>query len=74
MDVAQLGLKPGQWLVANCGKMPSEKNCRLVMMAPADQREDLLDAGVAHAVKSHGHQESPELREGVAKTLEEVTV
>ncbi|MBI2051339.1 DUF1059 domain-containing protein [Candidatus Roizmanbacteria bacterium] len=54
--------------------MPSEKNCRLVMMAPADQREDLLDAGVAHAVKSHGHQESPELREGVAKTLEEVTV
>ncbi len=50
--------------------MPSEKNCKLVMMAPADQKEDLIDAEVAHAVKSHGHQDTPELREKISKTIE----
>lgn len=74
MDTLQLGLNPGQWIVADCGKTPSVKNCKLVLMAPVDQREDLLDASVAHAVKSHGHQETPELRDELSKTLEEVTL
>jgi len=70
----KLNLAPGKWVVANCGKMPSEKNCKLVMMAPEGQKEDLLDAGVAHAVKSHGHTETPELRNEIAQTLETVEV
>lgn len=70
--MAQLNLAAGKWVVGDCGKTPSVKNCKLVMAAPEDQREDLLDAGVAHAVKTHGHQESPGLRQEINKMLEVV--
>ena len=55
MGIGQLGLTGGTWLVANCGKFPSEKNCKLVIMAPASQKDDLIDAAATHAVESHGH-------------------
>jgi hypothetical protein len=42
------------------------------MMAPEGQREDLLDAAVAHAVKTHEHQDNPELRGEIAKLIESV--
>lgn len=70
MGVETLHLAPGRWLAANCGSMPSEKNCRLVIMAPEDQKDDLLDAAVEHAVKSHGHTDTPELRAEIGKGLE----
>lgn len=70
MDTAQMGLSQGTWVVANCGKFPSEKNCQLVMMAPVAQKEDLLDAAVAHAIKSHGHEDKPELRDQLGQILE----
>jgi hypothetical protein len=72
MEASRLGLASGDWLVANCGKYPSERNCRLVLMGPADQRQDLIDAAVAHAVKHHGHEDSPQLREELGKFLETV--
>lgn len=72
MDTTQMGLAQGTWVVANCGKLPSEKNCQLVMMAPVAQKEDLLDAAVAHAIKSHGHEDKPELRDQVGQLLETV--
>jgi hypothetical protein len=72
MDVKQLGLAPGKWVVANCGKFPSEKNCKLVIMAPASQREDLIDAAASHAVKNHGHTNNPELRRELTQMLETV--
>lgn len=62
MGIESLGLKRGRWVVANCGKFPSEKNCKLVIMAPADQRADLVEAASAHAVKVHGHEDTPALR------------
>ena len=70
--MAQIHLGDGKWIIGDCGKMPSEKNCKLVMAAPEDQRSDLLDASVAHAVKNHGHQETPELRGEIDKMLEVV--
>lgn len=73
MDTAQLGLSSGRWLMANCGKFPSEKNCKVVMMGPEDQREDLLDAAVAHSIKTHGHADSPELRNELNQILESVS-
>ena len=73
MELSDLGIE-GRWLVANCGKIPSEQNCRLVMMAPESQREDLLDASVAHAIKTHGHQDSPELRSELAQLIESAVV
>ena len=72
MGVQQLGLKTGQWLAINCGKFPSEKNCQLVIMAPKAQRDDLLEAASAHAVKVHGHADTPQLRQELGKHLETV--
>jgi hypothetical protein len=72
MDITQLGISPGTWVVANCGKFPSEKNCLLVMMASVEQKEDLVDAAAAHAVKSHGHEDKPELREQLVQLFETV--
>ncbi len=74
MDVQGLEIQKGSWLAANCGAFPSDKNCQLVLMAPESQRADLLDAAVAHAVSSHGHQDTPELRGELDKFLEHVQV
>ncbi len=70
--MAQIHLGDGKWLLSDCSQMPSEKNCKLIMAGPESQKEDLLDAAVAHAIKHHGHQETPELREEVSKTLVDV--
>lgn len=72
MGIGQLGLPAGKWLVANCGKFPSEKNCKLVIMAPASQKEDLIDAAAAHAVETHGHARGGSLRKDVAEILETI--
>jgi len=69
-----LGMKKGRWLVGNCWKIPSDKNCKLVIMAPEDQREDIIEASIVHAVKSHGHKDTPELRSEVDKMLDIVEV
>ncbi|GAC1503439.1 MAG: hypothetical protein NVS1B10_08520 [Candidatus Saccharimonadales bacterium] len=74
MTAEQLNLKPGSWLVANCGDMPSESNCQLVMLAPEDQKEDLLAAGVQHAVNKHGHEDDENLRTGVESMITVVNV
>ncbi len=73
MSISELNLAPGNWVYTNCADLPSEKGCQLVIMGPADQREDLLDAAVAHAVKAHGHEDTPEVRQvldGVIKSID----
>lgn len=74
MSFSDLNLKSGDWVVANCGKVPSDKNCQLVLMAPANQRNDLLDAAVAHAMKSHGHQDEEDIRQKIDQALENVQI
>ena len=74
MEIKQLRLASGQWVVANCARFPSEKNCQLVIMAPQAQRRDLVEAASTHAVKSHGHKDTPELRKEVDEFLEIVDV
>lgn len=54
----------------DCGKVPSESGCSLVMEGP---REDLLDAAVEHARSKHRHTEpEDELREHIRPHLEPV--
>lgn len=63
----------GSWLVANCGDLPSEKGCKLVIMSPMDQREDLLNASVQHAIDVHSHENTSQLRtdiDSMLKTIE----
>lgn len=74
MAVEQLNLKPGKWLVLDCGKMPSDSNCQLIMVAPEDQKDDLVDAGVKHAISKHGHEDDDQLRDGVVSMCEVIEV
>ncbi len=55
-------------MAADCRKMPSEKNCDVHMSGTV---EHLLDVAVSHAVRDHGHQDTPELREQIKGILEE---
>jgi len=72
MRLGTLDLKSGTWLAVNCGKFPSEKNCQLVIMAPEHQRADLVEAACAHAIKVHGHADTPQLRQELGNVLETV--
>lgn len=70
----QLRLAQGKWVVANCGNFPSEKSCKLVLMAPENQRDELLDSAMNHAIKCHGHKDSTELRKQLSQFLEVISV
>ena len=74
MELKSLELAQGGWLMANCGKFPSEKNCQLVLLAPDSQREDLINAAAAHAVADHGHLDTPDLRSELGKFLDRIEV
>ena len=72
--MVDINLKPGKWLFANCADIPSDMNCQMVMMAPESQKSDFMEAAVAHAVKTHGHEDSDELREGMEKAIHTIEV
>ncbi len=59
--------------VADCRKFPSVNNCDLYI---SGSEEHVLEAAVVHAVASHGHTDTPELRAQIKSTLvdEEVKV
>ena len=54
-------------LFVDCREYPSEMNCTVAISA--DSREELVDAAVQHAVAVHGHHDSPQLREELAKMV-----
>ena len=64
----------GDWLVSNCGDLPSEMGCKLVLMSPVDQREDLVTESVQHAIDVHGHENTPELRTQLDGMLKPMTI
>lgn len=49
----------------DCREFPSEKNCTVSIAA--DSQQELLDAAAQHAVTVHGHEDTPELRDQLAK-------
>ncbi|HEY9313112.1 DUF1059 domain-containing protein [Williamsia sp.] len=53
--------------VVDCRNQPSENNCTLTI---AGEREEVLKAAVEHAISSHGHTDSDELRSGIESSLE----
>jgi predicted small metal-binding protein len=54
-------------LFVDCRDYPSEMNCTVAISA--DTKEELVNAAVQHAVAVHGHQDSPQLREELAKMV-----
>jgi predicted small metal-binding protein len=53
----------------DCREMPSEKNCTIAIAA--DTEDELLDSAVYHAVRVHGHQDTPELRAQIRSGIKE---
>ena len=54
-------------MFVDCRDYSSEKNCTVAISA--DSKQELVDAAVQHAVAVHGHKDSPELREQLAKMI-----
>jgi Protein of unknown function (DUF1059) len=52
----------------DCRAVPNEIGCTLTI---AGAEEEVLDAGVAHAITQHGHSDSPELREMLRGALQD---
>jgi hypothetical protein len=54
-------------VMADCRRFESDSHCQLTIIGPED---DVLAAAVQHAIASHGHEDTPELREGIRSLLE----
>ncbi len=54
--------------MVDCRKMPSDSNCSVTIAA--DSEEEVLAAAAQHAVSVHGHEDGPELREGIKAGVE----
>jgi len=50
----------------DCGSMPSDSNCTVVI---SGEEVEVLELAAAHAVASHGHTDGPELRDGLRATM-----
>jgi predicted small metal-binding protein len=55
--------------MVDCRKQPSDTNCSLTI---AGTEDEVLDAAVAHVVSKHGHEETPELRQTIMSSMENV--
>ncbi len=53
----------------DCREYPSESKCTVAISADSDQ--ELLEIAVEHAVKAHGHHDTPELRQQLGKMFKE---
>jgi len=51
----------------DCRAFPSEMNCTVAMSA--DSEEELMEVAVQHAVKVHGHKDTPEFRVQLKKAF-----
>ena len=54
-------------VMADCRRFESDSDCQLTIIGPAD---DVVAAAVRHSIASHGHDDTPELREGIRALLE----
>ncbi|MEU7143951.1 DUF1059 domain-containing protein [Nocardia sp. NPDC046473] len=57
--------------IADCRRFPSETNCTLTI---AGEEDEVVRAASEHAVSVHMHQDGPELREQIRKSLEDEKV
>jgi hypothetical protein len=53
--------------IADCRRFESDSDCQLTIIGPAD---DVVAAAAQHAAASHGHEDTPELREQLRSLLE----
>ncbi len=53
-------------VVADCRKLPSKKRCTLTI---AGKMSEVLPIAVYHAVKNHGHKNTPKLHREIKKMI-----
>jgi hypothetical protein len=53
--------------MADCRRFESDNDCQLTIIGPED---DVIAAAVQHAVASHGHTDTPEMRAKLRELLE----
>ncbi len=58
--------QPGRKFI-DCRNYPSENNCSLKISGTEDE---ILEIAVQHAIASHGHENTPELREQLRSLLQ----
>ncbi len=51
----------------DCREFPSESGCTVAISA--DRDDELIDAAAQHAVRVHGHQDGPELRQQLSQII-----
>jgi hypothetical protein len=56
--------------MADCRRFASDARCTLTIIGEEDE---VVEAAVAHAVATHGHSDTPELRERLRGMLEPET-
>ena len=54
--------------VIDCRNFPSDKNCTIAISGTEDE---VLDLAVLHAATTHGHDQTPELREQIRSMLKD---
>ncbi|HEY2437504.1 MAG TPA: DUF1059 domain-containing protein [Solirubrobacteraceae bacterium] len=54
-------------MMADCRRFPSEINCSLTIIGEEDE---VVQAAAEHAASSHGHEDTPEMREQLRQMLE----
>lgn len=53
----------------DCREFPSENKCSVTIAA--DSESELLDVAAQHAVKVHGHEDTPQLRQQLKGAMHE---
>jgi predicted small metal-binding protein len=53
----------------DCREYPSESGCTVAISA--DSEDEVVQAAAEHAVKVHGHQDTPQLREQLRGMVKE---
>jgi predicted small metal-binding protein len=53
----------------DCREYPSESGCSIAISAAS--ADEVVEAAAQHAMKVHGHQDSPELRQQLRQMVKE---
>lgn len=59
-----------KWAIIDCGQYPSERNCRMKLVCPAEDVDEIVDLACYHALKSHGHKDKQQLRDDIRQLVE----
>lgn len=51
----------------DCRTVPSEKHCTVEIAADSD--DEVLEVAIMHAVRDHGHEDTPELRRDIRSAI-----